>query len=387
MGGTRAENASTATSMHFVFTAPRFHTNQHFPVKALLEAGHEVTFIVLRRAQSETYEALSPTILGCSPTFDVLRRAAAKLPWIGYSEVGGMPQPLRFFALVRRLRPSAVVVRDPKSAYGILSSLVAKLIGAKLILYTQTPKHQHVSGRKRLTFSLMVRTTGAEWFTPLRGQRERYPAVNESLRYLPFVAETGTTPSSKRWFRNDAVNILAIGKFQRRKRHDLFIDAIAQVAAKHAVHALIIGECTTEEHRQIIQDVTEQRVRLGLEETVEIRTNLPFAEVQGLYATHDLFVLSSQGEPAAVSPLEAMAHSLPVICSDTNGTACYILPGRNGFVFRSGDAQHLADCIDEAIRNRHRLMELGGESYRQVLVEHQPVRYVNALVEMAKRSP
>ena len=379
---------STATApLHFVFTAPRFHTNQHYPAKALLDAGHKVTFLVLRRAQSETYEALSPTVMGCSRTFDVLRRAAAKLPWVGYSGVGGLPPPLRFFALLRRLRPSAVVVRDPKSAYGMLSSLVAKLIGAKLILYTQTPQHQHASRRKRLIYWLMMRTTGAEWFTPLRGQADRYPAVNEVLRYLPFVAETGTTPSSKRWFRKGTVNILAIGKFQRRKRHDLFLDAIAEVADKHAVHALIVGECTTDEHRQVIRDVTRQRVRLGLEEAVEVRTNLPFAEVQRLYTTYDLFVLPSQGEPAAVSPLEAMAHSLPVICSDTNGTSCYILPGRNGFIFRSGDAQHLAACIAEAIQDRDRLTKLGAESYRQVLVEHHPARYVNALVEMARRGP
>lgn len=387
VGSTHAEDASAATSLHFVFTAPRYHTNQHFPAKALLDAGHKVTFVVLRRAQSETYEALSPMILGCSPTFDVLRRAAAKLPWVGYSDVGGMPSPLRFFALMRRLRPAVVVVRDPKSAYGLVSSIVARLIGAKLILYTQTPQHHDVTRRKRLIYALMMRTTGAEWFTPLRGRPDRYPAVHEALRYLPFVAETATSPSSKRWFRNDTVNILAIGKFQRRKRHDLFIDAVAEVAANHAVHALIVGERTTEEHRQVIQEVTRQLVQLGLEDKVEIRTNLPFAEVQRLYATHDLFVLPSQGEPAAVSPLEAMAHSLPIICSDTNGTACYILPGRNGFVFRSGDAHHLAACIVGAIQDRHRLKELGAESYRQVLDEHNPARYVDALVEMARREP
>lgn len=371
--------------MHFVYTAPRFHTNQHFAAKALLDAGHKVTFMVLRRAQSETYEALSPTILGCWPTFDVLRRAAASLPWVGYTDVGGMPPPLRFFTAMRRLRPSAVVVRDPKSAYGLLASLVTKLIGAKLILYTQTPKHQHVSRRKRVIYSLMMRTTGAEWFTPILGRPDQYAAVNDALRYLPFVAEPATSPSSKRWLRNDIVNVLSIGKFQRRKRHDLFVDAVAEVAGKHAIRALIVGECTTDEHRQVIQDVIRQRARLGLEDTVEIQTNLPFGEVQRHYAAHDLFVLPSQGEPAAVSPLEAMAHSLPVICSDTNGTACYILTGRNGFVFRSGDAQHLAACIAEAIQDRGRLMALGAESYRQVQGEHRPARYVNTLVDMARR--
>ena len=35
--------------MHFLFTAPRYHTNQHFAVKALIDAGHEVSFLALRK--------------------------------------------------------------------------------------------------------------------------------------------------------------------------------------------------------------------------------------------------------------------------------------------------------------------------------------------------
>ena len=56
--------------MHFVFTAPRYHTNQHFAMKALLDAGHEVSFLALKRGHSEVYDALDPTILGdikCQP--------------------------------------------------------------------------------------------------------------------------------------------------------------------------------------------------------------------------------------------------------------------------------------------------------------------------------
>ena len=372
--------------MHFVFTAPRFHTNQHFAARALLAVGHEVTFLVLRQGQSETYEALTPTVVGCSRTFDILRRAAAQLPGIGFSDVGGMPSPLAFLAIMRRLQPAAVVVRDPNSAYGMLASLATKLIGAKLILYTQTAKHQLVSRRKRLVFSLMLRTTRAEWFTPLLGRPDQYPAVNEALRYVPFVAEAGTNPQEKHWFAGGTVNLLAIGKFQPRKNHELFLEAIAETARHHAVRALIVGECTTDEHREVLRNVNKQRAGLGLENIVGIKTNLPFAAVQRLYATHDLFVLASQGEPAAVSPLEAMAHSVPVICSDSNGTACYVLPGRTGFVFRSGDATHLATCIGEAIQDQDRLIEMGTEGFRQVLTEHRPPHYANALVDMATKS-
>lgn len=369
--------------MHFVFTAPRFHTNQHFPAKALIDAGHQVTFLVLRRGQSESYAALTPVVLGCSPVFEILRSLASNLPGIGYSNVGGMPSPYRFLKHMRRLRPSAVVVRDPNSAYGLLATLAAKLTGTKLIVYTQTPKHQRMPWLKRLRFPLMLRLTGATWFTPVLGSTSKYPAVHKALRYVPFVVEAATEPKDKQWFTGGCVNILAIGKFQQRKNHALFVEAIAAVARRYAVHALIVGECSTDEHREVLDHVRQRRTDLGLEDAVEIRTNLAFDEVQRLYATHDLFVLASRGEPAAVSPLEAMAHSLPVICSDSNGTACYIVRGRNGFVFRSDDADDLAACITSVVADRVRLTEMGAQSYQQVLTDHSPARYVDALIEMA----
>ncbi len=41
--------------MHFVYTAPRYHTNQHFSVKALIDSGHRVSFLALTRGQSKEY--------------------------------------------------------------------------------------------------------------------------------------------------------------------------------------------------------------------------------------------------------------------------------------------------------------------------------------------
>ena len=64
--------------MRFVYTAPRYHTNQHFPIKALLEAGHEVSFLALAQGQSEEHTALSPTVLGYSAAYDALRRLVGR---------------------------------------------------------------------------------------------------------------------------------------------------------------------------------------------------------------------------------------------------------------------------------------------------------------------
>ena len=53
-------NAVGSWPLSFLFTAPRFHTNEHYAVKALLEAGHEVAFFALRRGGSK--ESIAWTI-------------------------------------------------------------------------------------------------------------------------------------------------------------------------------------------------------------------------------------------------------------------------------------------------------------------------------------
>jgi len=46
-----------------------------------------------------------------------------------------------------------------------------------------------------------------------------------------------------------------------------------------------------------------------------------------------------------------MANKLPVICSDTCGTSCYVEEGENGYVFKSGDLEDLVNKIEKVIEN------------------------------------
>ena len=149
----------------------------------------------------------------------------------------------------------------------------------------------------------------------------------------------------------------------------------------------MVGECTTEEHRRELAGVEELRASLGLGEMVVFKTNLPFPDVQQEYALHDLFVLPSRDEPASVSVLEAMANSLPVICSDSNGTQCYIRPGENGYVFGTDDIDGLTAAMDsELVEDQERLKAMGRRSYELVVSEHAPERYVRALEEAGGRA-
>ncbi len=64
--------------MHFLFTAPRYHTNQHFAAKALVDAGHTVSYLVVGKGRSETYEAVDPEVLAISAVSRTLGRLLAR---------------------------------------------------------------------------------------------------------------------------------------------------------------------------------------------------------------------------------------------------------------------------------------------------------------------
>ena len=360
--------------MHFLFTAPRYHINQHFAMKALLDAGHRVSFLALRREQIEVYDALKPTILSESMAVHAIHSGR----W-----ASTFPSLSGFWSLMRRLNPDVVVVRSPHTAYGLLSVVVSRLMGHTVIFYTPTPMHRQLKWWKIFMRAFPAWAARARWMTPLLGSPDRYSPAFGALRYVPFVMEPQTAPERKQWFRGDAINVLCVGSFQRRKNHRLFLQAIASLSERYPIQSTVIGGCTTVEERCEFAQIKEFHKFLGLGDRVRFKSNLDFWDVQREYARHDLFVLPSRDEPAGISLLEAMAHSLPVVCSESCGLKCRIRPGENGYIFRTDDADHLEECMESIIRDRDRPVEMGTRSYEIVVSEHSPDRYVERLVSIA----
>lgn len=373
--------------MHFVFTAPRYHTNQHFAAKALVDAGHRVSFLVLEKGQSETYEAVHPEVLGESVASRTFRRMLSGFLGRTVDREYAFPPVLALWRRLRRLAPDIVIVRGHRAWYGRLSIWAARLNGFPIVFYTQNRLHRPIDRFRRFLHTFRARIAGAQWITPVLGDPDRYPPAVPLMRYVPFVMEPQTPPDRKTWFSDDAVNILSIGKFQRRKNHHLLLRAVAHLSTRYPLRATVIGECTTAEHRRELAELKRIRDAEDLSDRVRIRSDLPYQEVQRELSVHDVFVLASRTEPATVSQLEAMAHSLSIICSDANGTKCYVRPGENGYIVRTDDADDLERKLETVVRDRDRLMRMGARSHALVVSEHAPHKYVRtmlALVESAR---
>lgn len=369
--------ANAKRSQRVLLVAPRFHTNQVPVVQALMEAGHEVAFFAFSQGATEWHKILKPTIFGRSWLTKLAYRALRLKDTFRFDQRYALPEMRKFLHDFRAFKPTIVIIRSPDSAFGLLALFAAILVRAKPILYVQRPKY---TPRKWQLKSQKI--SGAPIITPVLGDISPQTIPNPNTYYVPFVMPPLTHPNEKPWLLNNRVNILSIGKFYERKNHTLLLMAIRRLLGECHIH--IVGECKYENQIPTISKVNQYIQSENITEFVTIRTNLDYEEMHAFYPQNDLFVLPSSNEPAAISPLEAMAHGLPVICSDTNGTRCYIIEGYNGYIFRSDDVDDLRDKIEKIICDRETLMKMGQRSYALVKHRHQPRYYVEAIENLAQ---
>jgi glycosyltransferase involved in cell wall biosynthesis len=71
---------------------------------------------------------------------------------------------------------------------------------------------------------------------------------------------------------------------------------------------------------------------LGLENKVEIRSEVPAEELPALYTGASAFLQTSYEEGLGLSVLEAMASGLPVVSTDTAGSQETVVHGHTGYL-------------------------------------------------------
>lgn len=77
------------------------------------------------------------------------------------------------------------------------------------------------------------------------------------------------------------------------------------------------------------------------------------------YHMADLYISPSHVDGTSVTLLEALASGLPCLVSDIPGNKEWIKDGVNGWLFRDGDADDLAEKILSAIKNRKSFKQIG----------------------------
>jgi glycosyltransferase involved in cell wall biosynthesis len=129
------------------------------------------------------------------------------------------------------------------------------------------------------------------------------------------------------------LRILGVGRLIPRKGFDILLDAARDLE----VEITLVGEGP---ERESLEELTK-----GMK--VKFTGAIDHDKIVKLYQSHDVFVLPSANEGMSNTVLEAMATGLPIITTNTGGTA-ELIDG-NGFVVER-DVHNLRETLEKILK-------------------------------------
>jgi glycosyltransferase involved in cell wall biosynthesis len=164
--------------------------------------------------------------------------------------------------------------------------------------------------------------------------------------------------------------VLFVGRLQRRKRIDNLLHACAALPPELQPELWIVGDGPAmAEFQALAQQVYPQAHFPGAKRGEEL---------QAYFSAADLFVLPGTG---GLAVQEAMAHGLPVIVAEGDGTQDDLVRPGNGWRIPADDLGALNEALQNALVDAGRLRLMGAESYRIVAEEANLERMVQVFIE------
>lgn len=152
--------------------------------------------------------------------------------------------------------------------------------------------------------------------------------------------------------------VLFVGRLQRRKRVDLLLRACAALPAEIRPRLRVVGDGPALAE---LQSLAEQ-----VYPHAEFPGALQGAELSAHFLQADLFVLPGTG---GLAVQQAMAHALPVIVAEGDGTQEALVRPENGWLVPPGSLQALTQALRAALSDAPTLRRMGQNSYRRVVDE------------------
>lgn len=147
-------------------------------------------------------------------------------------------------------------------------------------------------------------------------------------------------------YRNNEYAAGLISRIDEGKGWKTFLLALNIVKDKNCFAGkkfLILGSGRQDDEKtQLIQ-------KLNLDSIIDIKPEIQQDMLSKYYKSMDVFVFPSErkAESLGLVGLEAMACGIPVIGADNGGIPDYIINGENGFIFKAGDPEDLAEKMEK----------------------------------------
>lgn len=211
---------------------------------------------------------------------------------------------------------------------------------------------------------------GASQYRALGIDPERVFVAHNAAAHRP---DTPPPPRSESYQR---ATVLFVGRLQARKRLDLLFAACAALPDRLQPEVIVVGDGPARPDFEAQAQATYARVKFaGAKHGPELA---PY------YAKADLFVLPGTG---GLAVQQAMAHGLPVMVAQGDGTQDDLVRPENGWLLPPNDLHSLTDTLAKALADPGRLRRMGAESYRitaeEINLETMAAKFVEALKQVS----
>lgn len=297
-----------------------------------------------------------------------------------YLKLSANAMSLALRSVVRRRRPHIV---EAHIAYptGVIAWPIARLLGAKLVLYchgsdvskagVRSPVHKRIATELFRRANLLVANSAHTRAVLV----DRYGISPRAITiWSPGIDTDIFHPDEM--VNRDHKQVLFVGRLDAEKGVHVLIDAIGRLARPRPA-LRIVGDGP--ERAALEKQASEQGIAARFE------GSLTPAEVARAMAQAGVLVVPSvYQEPLGLVALEGMATGALVIASASGGLQESVSSGQNGWLAIPGDPPSLADAISEAltvlsdqperarvmraaaleVADRHNVYAIGGEALR-----------------------
>lgn len=299
----------------------------------------------------------------------------------GLSDRGAFSQHRRVAGLIRRLGQGGVIHCGRAQPEGVAALLASFGRGPRYVFWAHGEEITMAQTSREFTWVMRRVYAGAARaiansrntarlleLAGMSGSRIDvvYPGV-DSVRFNPatdgFSLRTRYAPAGQ-------LLLVSVGRLQRRKGHDLTIEALAR--CRHRLppfHYLIVGDGV--ERGSLAALVREH----GLGDVVSFAGSVPAEQLPACFAAADVFVHPNRivdqadFEGFGMVFLEAAASGKPVIGGATGGVVEAVVDGVTGLLVGGNDAGEIAAAIETLASSPELRRRLGDAGRARVVAE------------------
>lgn len=337
--------------MKIIYFSLGYSTHDHRFLRAISDGGHEVHFVQLEGNRRQVESRSVPENVN-------------QVIWKGGREPfkwRKLPAlVMDFKRLLRDLKPDLVHAGPIQTC-----AFIAVLAGARPLLTMSwgfdlmDDVHKSWMWEFATKYTLKRSTFFTSDANVTKDKAVAYGMNPEKTVVFPWGVDLDHFAKKEERENNEGFVLFCNRSWETRYGVDVLARAFVKVARQRDdVRLLLLGGGSQGAHiRKILQSG-------GVEEYVTFGGQISQTDLPRWYHMADLYISPSHVDGSSVSLMEALACGLPCLVSDIPANKEWVIEDENGWLFRDGDANHLAEKILAAMNQREKLPEIGEAARR-----------------------